>query len=100
MPPDIILADYQLDRDDTGIEAVGLIRGVTGVQVPAILITANQSKSVRQEAEANDISVMQKPAELARLRAMIDGKVRFQNGLDVSTVTRLQTGMQTKVAGD
>jgi CheY-like chemotaxis protein len=100
MPPDIILADYQLDQDDTGIEAVSLIRGITGAQVPAILITANQSKSVRQEAEVNDISVMQKPAELARLRGMIDGKVRFQNGLEVGTVTHLRTGMQTKVAGD
>jgi hypothetical protein len=47
---------------------------------------------VRQEAEANDITVMQKPAELGRLRALIDGKVHFQMGP--------QGGMQTKVAGD
>ena len=98
MPPDIILADYQLDGDDTGIDAIAQLRALTGTQIPAILITANQTKRVRQEAEGADISLMQKPAELGRLRALIDGKIRVQN--TAFGQGEPQPGMQTKVAGD
>ncbi|MEL6100596.1 MAG: PAS-domain containing protein [Pseudomonadota bacterium] len=100
MPPDIILADYQLHGDETGIDAIAQMRDMTGTQVPAILITANQTKRVRQEAEANDISVMHKPAKLGRLRAMIDGKVRSHNALETGVGLSVTSDMQTKVAGD
>lgn len=100
MPPDIILADYQLDGDETGIEAIAQMRAMTDGQIPAILITANQSKFVRQLAEANDISVMHKPAKLGQLRAMIDGKVRLGNLFADGTGSYDTSNRQTKVAGD
>ncbi len=74
--PDIILADYQLDGDDTGIEAIARLRASTDQNVPAILITANNSKDVWRRASKIGISVMIKPARLSRLRAMIMSKVR------------------------
>jgi two-component system, sensor histidine kinase len=76
MAPDIILADYQLDDADTGIYAISEIRAMTGVQVPAILVTADRSESVRRTGEQNDISVMTKPADLLRLRGLIEWKIR------------------------
>ena len=103
MPPDIVLADYQLDQDETGIDAVTQLRALTGAEIPAILITADRSKHVYNAAEACDIAVMHKPAELARLRAMIDGKVRFQGSLAPPEPALDQTGparMQTKVSSD
>ncbi|WP_341233651.1 PAS-domain containing protein [uncultured Sulfitobacter sp.] len=76
MAPDIILADYQLDDADTGIHAISEIRAMTGVQVPAILVTADRSESVRRTGEQNDISVMTKPADLLRLRGLIEWRIR------------------------
>ncbi|WP_299740878.1 PAS-domain containing protein [uncultured Roseobacter sp.] len=76
MPPDIILADYQLDGTDTGVQATQDIRATTGTRVPAILITADRSETVRRLGLQNDMSVLTKPAELSRLRPLIDWKIR------------------------
>ncbi len=96
IPPDIILADYQLDDDDTGVEAIAQIRVMTGVHVPAILITANRSESLREAGIQNDVSVMTKPVKLSRLRPLIDWKIRWQN--PSGDVQFMPT--QTKVGGD
>lgn len=76
MPPDIILADYQLDGEDTGVRATQDIRAATDSHVPAILITADRSESVRRLGTQNDMSVLTKPAELSRLLPLIDWKIR------------------------
>jgi hypothetical protein len=78
MPPDIILADYQLDSGETGIEAIARVRELSGFHVPAILITAHRGDSLREAAFANDLSVMSKPVRLARLRQLIDWKTQFR----------------------
>lgn len=78
MPPDIILADYQLDDGDTGIQAITAIRDHTGTQVPAILVTADRSDALQRKSTAQDISVMHKPVKLSRPRPLIDRKVRWQ----------------------
>ena len=78
MPPDIILADYQLDDGDTGVEAITRLRLMTGSHIPAIMITANRSEGLREAGALNDVAVMTKPVKLARLRQLIDWKVRFE----------------------
>ncbi|MEX0367228.1 MAG: PAS-domain containing protein [Ruegeria sp.] len=97
MPPDIILADYQLDGDDTGVESIARIRAMTRTHVPAILITANRSESLREAGIQNDVSVMTKPVKLSRLRPLIDWKIRWQ-----PTARSISGGLgiPTKVAGD
>lgn len=75
IPPDLILADYQLDGDDTGIAAIRQIRDTKGQHVPAILITADRSERVREAGLQNDVSVMTKPVKLARLRQLIGWKL-------------------------
>lgn len=77
IPPDIILADYQLDEGKTGVDAITQIRAITGSHVPAILITAHRGDSLREAAAANDLSVMSKPVKLARLRQLIDWKAQI-----------------------
>lgn len=74
MPPDIILADFQLDHGESGVEAIDRIRASTGVHVPAILITANRSEGLREAARLNEVSVLTKPVKLSRLRRMIEWK--------------------------
>ncbi|OKL42646.1 PAS domain-containing hybrid sensor histidine kinase/response regulator [Pseudovibrio exalbescens] len=65
--PDIILADYHLD-EGTGIDAIGQLRWKFGPDLPAILITADRSKEVREEAEEKGIVLLNKPLKPAALR--------------------------------
>lgn len=74
--PDIILADYQLDDGDDGVATIRALREAAGTDIPAIIITANRSKSLLQLGERMNFSVMTKPVQLARLRALIDWKTR------------------------
>jgi CheY-like chemotaxis protein len=70
VPPDIMLVDYHLD-EGTGIDAVVRLRWRFGTGIPAILITANRSPTVKSEAAEKDIGVLFKPVKPAALRAMI-----------------------------
>ena len=76
IPPDIILADYQLDDGETGVNAIRQIREMTQTRVPAILITADRSEALRKDGLRHDISVMTKPVKLPRLRSLIIWKIR------------------------
>ncbi|WP_299846546.1 PAS-domain containing protein [uncultured Roseovarius sp.] len=76
MAPDIILADYQLDGADTGVEAIRAIRQESGVHVPAIMITADRGDNLARVGKTEDFTVLTKPVQLSRLRPMIDWKTR------------------------
>ena len=76
MPPDIILADYQLDEGETGVNAIHQIREMTQTRVPAILITADRSEALRKDGLRHDVSVMTKPVKLPRLRSLIIWKIQ------------------------
>ncbi len=78
MAPDIILADYQLDGDDTGVQAIRLVREQTATHVPAIVITADRGPALVQIGARNDFTVLTKPVQLSRLRPLIDWKTRDQ----------------------
>jgi Na+/proline symporter/signal transduction histidine kinase len=68
--PNGLLVDYHLDAGN-GIEAIGALRWRFGTELPAILITADRSPHVRDDARARDIQVLHKPLKPAALRALI-----------------------------
>jgi Na+/proline symporter/signal transduction histidine kinase len=68
--PDGLLVDYHLD-DGNGIEAIVELRRRFGPDLTAILITADRSPHVREEARANGIQVLNKPVKPAALRALL-----------------------------
>ena len=70
LSPDIILADYHLERG-TGIQCIEAIRRGLGVKVPAVLITADRSPGVEDEARVMDLQVLRKPLKPAALRALM-----------------------------
>ncbi|TYC53901.1 response regulator [Rhodobacterales bacterium] len=74
--PDIILADYQLDGEDTGIRTIVEIRRETGEPVPAIMITASPEDQLSEASKRHDFTVLTKPVKLSRLRPLIDWKTR------------------------
>jgi Na+/proline symporter/signal transduction histidine kinase/CheY-like chemotaxis protein len=68
--PDGLLVDYHLDAGN-GIDAVGELRRRFGNDLNAILITADRSPRVREEARAQNIQVLTKPLKPAALRALL-----------------------------
>ena len=80
MPPDIILADYQLDDGDTGVNAIRAVRAEFSTKVPAIMITADRSPDLVRTGAEMGFTVLTKPVQLSRLRPLIDWKTRPQTG--------------------
>ena len=68
--PDIILADYHLESG-TGLDCIAAIRAKAGAKIPAILITADRSPDVEQQARALDLQLLRKPVKPAALRALM-----------------------------
>jgi len=69
--PDIILADYHLDHDQTGIDIVTLLRERWDTPLPGIIISADHTEEVRKQAEARGCHFLRKPVKAAALRALI-----------------------------
>lgn len=70
--PDIILADYQLDDNKNGLDAMDAIRNEIGPDIPGILITGYMSPEVREDAMDRGYQVLYKPVKPAALRAMVN----------------------------
>mgnify|MGYP001255535069 CR=1 FL=1 len=70
LDPDGLLVDYHLDGGN-GIGAIAELRRRLGRHVPAILITADRSAHVREEARAEGVHLLNKPIKPASLRALI-----------------------------
>ena len=68
--PDVLLIDYHLDETD-GIEATKHLRWKLDQSLPAVLITADRSKKVRDTAKATEMEVLNKPVRPAALRALL-----------------------------
>lgn len=70
--PDIVLADYHLDRGETGIDAIGALRKQLGAALPAALLTADRSAEVQRRISSMErCSVLYKPVKPAKLRALM-----------------------------
>jgi CheY-like chemotaxis protein len=68
--PDAILADYHLDESN-GIDVVIKLRWTFGIDMPAVLVTADRSLPVRDRATEKGIDVLHKPVKPAALRALL-----------------------------
>jgi signal transduction histidine kinase len=68
--PRVLLVDYHLDEGN-GIEAIAELRRRYGADLTAILITADRSPDVREQARAHNALLLHKPVKPAALRALI-----------------------------
>lgn len=69
--PDIILSDYRLREDKTGIEAIDTIRQFYNREIPAIIITGDTAPDRLREAKASGFHLLNKPVSSAKLRSLI-----------------------------
>ena len=68
--PDIIIADTGLAGGMGGIEAIARLRAQHGA-VPAIAVSADRSPGLRRRAREAEVTLLHKPLELQRLRAVL-----------------------------
>jgi len=68
--PDVVLADYHLDGEETGLDAIAAVRARYG-PLPACLITADRSEEVAARCRALGVTLFNKPVEPARMRAFL-----------------------------
>lgn len=68
--PDVVIVDYHLDEGN-GLDAVTQLRWRFGARLPAILITADRTQEVRDEAAERNIHLLNKPVKPAALRALL-----------------------------
>jgi CheY-like chemotaxis protein len=69
--PDMVLMDYHLGSELTGLAALDALSSEAGRPLPGILITANYTDAVRKAADARAYPVLHKPVRPGALRALM-----------------------------
>ena len=67
----MIIADYHLAGDEKGPDVVTEICGVLERVIPTIVITADPSEGLREDASRRGHAVLGKPVKPAALRALM-----------------------------
>jgi Na+/proline symporter/signal transduction histidine kinase len=68
--PDIVLADYHLDKG-VGLDAIAAVRSGLGRQVPAVIISADNTPEMQREVRSHGHAFLRKPVKAAALRALM-----------------------------
>ncbi len=69
--PEVIIADYRLRNNKTGVEAIKSLHAQYGSDIPAIIITGDTAPDRILEAETSGYHLLHKPLAPARLRALL-----------------------------
>ncbi len=65
--PDVIICDYRLREQRTGVEAIAAVRKLLGAALPALLITGDTAPERLREAQASGIPLLHKPVSPGKL---------------------------------
>lgn len=66
---DLLIADYHLDDERNGVDAVAQINARRSVALPALMITANYSNELKQQMRELGHSLLHKPVRPMKLKA-------------------------------
>ena len=69
--PDLIVADYRLEAQVTGREAISIIREILGDDIPAIIVTGDTAPERLREAKESGFPILHKPVRPEELIAMV-----------------------------
>jgi signal transduction histidine kinase/CheY-like chemotaxis protein len=70
-PPRLIICDYHLADDESGTEVIRLLRSLAGHDIPAVILSADATRELRDAAAAAGLHLLHKPLNAARLRALL-----------------------------
>lgn len=66
-PPDVVISDYRLCEQRTGVEAIAAVRALLGESLLALLITGDTAPERLREAQASGIPLLHKPVSPSKL---------------------------------
>ena len=69
---DVVISDYQLGDDDTGLEAITLIRQKAEREIPAMIVTGTENEEHLNSIKNQSIPLLKKPVKPAKLRALLN----------------------------
>lgn len=69
--PDLIISDYHLASEETGIRAIEQINAAFGSSIPAILISGDTAAEPLRDAKDRGYILLHKPVDPMRLRAVM-----------------------------
>ena len=75
---DIILADYHLDHEESGIDILNILRSRWNRAIPGIVISADHTDEVKNSAEAQGYKFLRKPVKSAALRALFNSQLIYR----------------------
>lgn len=70
-PPDVIIADYNLDNGDNGLAAINGLREEVNLTIPAIMITAQRSPEIARACNEIGVPLMEKPIRREELQLLL-----------------------------
>ncbi|MFT3856703.1 MAG: hybrid sensor histidine kinase/response regulator [Aquabacterium sp.] len=73
--PDLLIVDYRLPNQKTGIDAIRILRERFGAALPAIMVTGSTMTGHEEDAQRYNFHVLIKPVVPTKLRAMIAFKL-------------------------
>jgi DNA-binding response OmpR family regulator len=69
---DLLIADYHLDDERNGVDAVAQINARRSAALPALMITANYSNELKQQMRELGHSLLHKPVRPMKLKAAMN----------------------------
>ena len=81
-PPDLVISDFHLSDQRTGIEAIEQLRAGFGVPIPAFLVSGDISPALLQEAQHGGYHLLHKPVDPMPLRTMLNRLLKKRGVVD------------------
>lgn len=75
-PPELLIVDYRLRGELSGLEAVALLQKNLRRYVPTLVITGDTAPDHLREAEASGYPLLHKPVQPAKLRSVVRHLIR------------------------
>ncbi len=69
--PDLVLTDYRLDGEETGVQAIEALRRDLRQEVPALIVSAEGAAAIRLLSAPLGVPVLEKPVPERRLRRVL-----------------------------
>ena len=73
--PDLIISDYRLRDNETGIQVIDRLQSEFNEAIPAMLITGDTARDRLIEAQASGLLLLHKPVANSKLRAAISSLI-------------------------
>ena len=68
--PDVIVSDYHLIGESTGVDTIVALRKLADTMIPAIIVTGDTSKLVNDACDVKNCAILSKPVDPDELISM------------------------------